>query len=208
MPDKIVVAISNSFSFLMELKKERNGGGVPAAVQRRSYENNVTWFQFILDSQEDGRLVPKRQQQQRHVTVWHVWQANTVVGKEPESETSDRSYTVRLPRKSPDSIGTEAVIEDVFGMAFKIESSTDYQQFLSSYHRIECQVTGASSVPIGGSPSIYKTLVEVGDAASDQLDVVHIREVLNDVHLFQSGQVDIANNATDGVPSSALLIEY
>lgn len=208
--------MSSSATFLIELSDACGGGGIAAAEQRQSHEDNVTWFRFILDTREDGRLVPKRigqrKPQQLQLSVCHVWQADSVVAMETESPAG-WSYTVRLPRKSPDS---DIVIKDVFAIALKIDSGAEYEQFLRNWR--SSQVTDLStSVPTGGSSQFYKIVVEV-DAARDSCSglsaqpVVCIREVLNDVHLFlpddifrQAGRTE-ANNATDGLPTEQLLV--
>jgi hypothetical protein len=202
MPTKIIVVMSNDVQFLTNLKEKCNG--FEASVQRRHHADNATWFQFLLDTTEDGRLVPKKLPQRRSqfkLNVCHVWQADSVVAAVDAAEEPDGgccSYTVRLPRRPPKPP------DEIFAIAININNVEEYQQFVTSYQQETNEITSkAMSVPTQGSPNLlYKAVREVDfRSCIAEQDVVHVREVLGDVHLLyqqQQAERKAAKNATDG----------
>lgn len=190
MRKRIFVVMSTSVQILQELIAKFDG--LTATVQRRSHANNVTWFQFVLDTREDGRLVPKstswsKRKKPFRLNVWHVWQATSL-------EQADGCCVVRLPSEPPEPP------DETFAIVIRIESVDQFHQFLRVYQRAEEEIVPTASVPKRGSPPslIYKAIREV-DAFCNGIaeqDAVHVREVLGDVRLVDRRAN--ANIATDG----------
>lgn len=204
--------------FIAKLCEDCQGFAQRASVQRRTEDNNVTWFQFILDTEEDGRLVPKHRPLgcELKLTVCHIWQADSFIAM--INTDGGNRWTIRLPRRLPKPP------DKLFAMIVEIESVEQKRALLTSYHRLDCEelltsATSAATVsaPVSGSPQFYSVINEfdIRQVILGQDSAVHIREVLSDLHVFRrdpalpAEQVEAAKNATDWLTKQPqLVIEY
>uniref|UniRef100_A0A1I8IDX8 MFS domain-containing protein n=1 Tax=Macrostomum lignano TaxID=282301 RepID=A0A1I8IDX8_9PLAT len=164
------IVFSNCAQFLANLMDKH--GGRLAEVQRRCFHgNNATWFEFGLPPDRGS------------VSVWHIWQAASVI------RTTDR-LAVRLPRKRLAATSNDSRDSLIFAALFEISNDTSGE-------------AARFSIQTERSKEIYLELMELQLSERDQdeqhLLRVVIREVLDDVHLFDSSAEDVLGDQFDFV---------